>query len=54
MTRRKNRDADGEEQGYRWWIQVIAVPLAVSLIAGGSAIWASRSETAPEVGCSVQ
>lgn len=43
MARRKGRGGKNEDAGYRWWIGVIAVPLAASLIAGGSAIWAARS-----------
>lgn len=53
MARRKGRGGKNEDTGYRWWIGVIAVPLAASLIAGGSAIWAARPATEPRSGCSV-
>ena len=53
-ARWKFRESDSEDEGYQWWIRVIAVPLAVSLIAGGSAIWAARPAVDPSAGCSRQ
>lgn len=54
VARWKVRESDSEDEGYQWWIRVIAVPLAVSLIAGGSAIWAARPAVDPAAGCSRQ
>ncbi len=44
-------ESKSEDEGYRWWIRVIAVPLAVSLIAGGSVIWAARPAADPAAEC---
>lgn len=39
------------QPGYRWWIRVAAVPLAISCIAAGSAIVTAQTSAPPPVGC---
>jgi hypothetical protein len=50
MARRNDGEATRDE--WRWRVRVIAMPLMVSLIAGGSAVWAARDDGTP-ARCSV-